>query len=90
MPQESVFFPSFLPRLDAGIKKKTHFEDVVWHHIAMFIYSITREPEYFLCVSLLTSFISFVSLLFFPLFLINFYWSIAALQCCTSLYCTAK
>lgn len=49
MPQESVFFPSFLPRLDAGIKK-THFEDVVWHHIAMFIYLITREPEYFVFV----------------------------------------
>ena len=31
------------------------------------------------------------SLLFiYFIFLINFYWSIVALQCCASLYCTAK
>ena len=41
-------FPSFLPRLDAGIKKNhTYLDFVVWHHIPMFICLITREPEYF-------------------------------------------
>ena len=26
----------------------------------------------------------------FSLFLVNFYWSIVALRCCVSLYCTVK
>ena len=66
---------------------------ITWHRLPSGspMTSTSPNPTLYLLASQ-EYLIQLITLLFiyFSFFIINFYWSIAALQCCVSFYCTAK